>query len=163
MRDKLRISAGLIMLLGILGICTPQGVAAPAADNPFVVTVPLNAVTNFNYTSVTIPAGKRLVVDYVSMSGAAAGVGGPIQPIVILAATLTGGLQNLYYFVPQQDSQGGALSSQFYGNQATEVFADDTLLVGPAFAGFSPQFDVFNVVITGHLVDIPKTAKPPAT
>lgn len=157
MKNKLSVLAGTFVL-GFLGFCIAQPAAAQTAPTPFVVTVVTNPVSNFNYTPVAIPAGKRLQIDYVSISGAAQSTSGPIQPIVILNTTLGTGPSNLFYFAPPQDSQGGQLSSQFYMSQQTTIYAD-TLLVGPAFAGFSPSFDIMNVVISGHLYAAP-TAIP---
>jgi hypothetical protein len=152
MRSKPWLLAALTLMLGAIALVNAQPAAAQAAGDPFVTTITVDAVTNFNYTSVSIPAKKRLVIDYISLSGAAQSVVNnqvePIQPIVILNATVAGGTQNLFYFAPQQNNQ---LSTQFYMAQPTTIYAD-TLLVGPAFAGFAPTFDTFNVVISGHLV-----------
>lgn len=150
--------SGCIILLSGLGVSHAQTTSTQDVPDPFVTTVQVDAVNNFNYTPVAIPSGKRLVVDYVSMSGAASGNGGAIQPIVILDATLIGGAQNLFYFAPPVNTQ---LNTQYYMAQNTEIFADGTLLVGPAFAGFSPNFDTFNVVITGHLIANPPSQKGP--
>src|SRR5471030_1480212 len=38
-----------------------------AARAPFQVSVPIN-INNFTYTPVAIPAGQRLVIDYISYS-----------------------------------------------------------------------------------------------
>ena len=131
-----------------------QDVDQPARA-PFVVTVTTNAVTNFNYTPVTIPSGQRLVIQNVSITGAAQSIVDnqvePIQPITILSAGLNGAGSNLYYFAPPQNNQ---LSTQFYLSTPTTIYAD-TLAVGPAFAGFTPTFDTFNVVITGYLISNP--------
>jgi hypothetical protein len=163
MRKKLWTSAALLVLLSILGASYTKSAAAQDARDPFVVTVTTNAVTNFNYTPVTIPTGKRLVIEYVSLSGAAQSIVNnqvePIQPITILNTTVAGGPANLFYLAPPQNNQ---LSTQFYLAQPVTIYAD-TLAVGPAFAGFTPTFDTFNVVISGYLVDIPKTPTPPTT
>lgn len=116
-------------------------------QTPFQVTVPIN-VNNFVYTPVTIPSGKRLVIAYVSLSGAAAGSGGGVQPIAILAATVNG-TQALYYFSPTPSS---TVADQYYLAQNTTIYAD-ALEVAPAFAGYSPSLLVFDVVISGYLVE----------
>lgn len=153
MKGKIATFAALVLLLGVPGVFTPQPAAAQDNPVPFVTTVTVNPVSNFNYTTVAIPAGMRLVIDYVSISGAAQTAHGAIQPIVILNTTVAGnGGQNLFYFAPQNTSFW--LPTQFYMTQKTTIFAD-TLLVGPAFAGFSPTFDILSVVISGHLVPIP--------
>ena len=124
---------------------------ADIAKNAFEVTVAIN-INNFNYTSVTIPAGKRLVVQDVSLSGAAQTAGSYVQPIIILNSTLGSGAANLHYYAPIEDAK---VPGQFYSDFQTTVYAD-TLSVGPAFAGFTPTFMAFNVVITGYLVELPK-------
>jgi hypothetical protein len=159
MKNKLLTFAGALLLLAVLGkfyakpvfaqvrAALVQDVDQPARA-PFQATVTVNALTNFNYTTVSIPAGKRLVVDMVSMSGAAAGTGGSIQPIIILSSNVAGNPNALFYFAP---SPSATLPEQFYSSQPTNIFAD-SLQVGPAFAGFSPSFMTFNVVISGHLI-----------
>lgn len=119
-----------------------------AARAPFQVTVPIN-INNFNYTSVTIPAGKRLVVDFISMSGAAQTTSGPyLQPIVILNVGVAGNPSVLNYFAPTQSASD---PGQYYYTTSTTIYAD-SLSVGPGFAGYSPSFLAFSVVITGHLI-----------
>lgn len=124
---------------------------ADIAKNAFAVTVPIN-INNFVYTPVTIPAGKRLVVQDVSLSGAAQTAGSYVQPIIILGATLGSGALNLHYYAPIEDVK---VPGQFYSDFQTTVYAD-TLEVGPAFSGFDPTFMSFSVVITGYLVELPK-------
>jgi hypothetical protein len=136
--------------LGVVGLCFAQPVAAQTAPVPFVVTVPIN-INNFNFTPVAIPAGKRLVIDFISMSGAAQTSGAYVQPIIILSATLQGGSQNLFYFAPLQDPN---VPGQYYSSQQTTIYAD-TLSASPAFAGFTPTFMSFSVVISGHLIAAP--------
>ena len=163
---KTLLGIGALALVATLGtLFGPKAVKAATAllvqdidqpaRAPFATTVSLNAVTNFNYTQVPIPTGQRLVIDYVSISGAAQSVVNntvePIQPIIILNTSVAGGPANLYYLAPPQNNQ---LSTQFYMAQPTTIYAD-TLEVGPAFAGFTPTFDVFNVVISGHLISNP--------
>jgi hypothetical protein len=145
----------LLALVGFSGV--PFAHAATTQDTPvpFVVTENVN-INNFVFTPVPIPQGMRLVIDYVSLSGAAQSSGGPVQPIVILDTQVSGGSDNLFYFGP---SQSGTVSGQYYMSQPAVIYAD-TLNVSPAFAGFTPSFLSFNVVISGHL--IPLTAGPVA-
>jgi hypothetical protein len=124
---------------------------ADVARNAFQVTVPIN-INNFTFTPVTIPAGKRLVVQDVSMSGAAQTAGSDVQPIIIMAATLGSGPESLRYFGPNPSA---TVPGQYYADISTTLYADD-LQVSPAFSGFTPTFMAFNVVITGYLVDLPK-------
>jgi hypothetical protein len=124
---------------------------ADIARNAFQVTVPVN-INNFTYTAVAIPAGKRLVVQNVSLSGAAQTAGAYVQPIVILSSSINSGANNLRYFGPNPSATA---PGQYYADVQTTIYAD-TLAVGPAFAGYTPTFLSFNVVITGYLVDLPK-------
>ena len=118
-----------------------------AARAPFQVTVPIN-INNFNYSQVAIPAGQRLVIDYVSYSGAAQTAGSYVQPIIIMAVGVANNPSALYYFGSNPSS---TTPGQYYHNENVTIYAD-TLEVGPAFAGYTPTFMAFNVVITGHLI-----------
>lgn len=126
-----------------------QDVDQPARA-PFQTTVQIN-VSNFNYTPVAIPAGQRLVIDYVSLAGSAASSGGPIQPIAVLLTSVAGGPNTYYYLAPTATP---GLPSQFYHTENPVIYAD-TLQVGPAFAGYTPDFLTMSVVISGHLISNP--------
>jgi len=161
MKNRLLTFAGALALLAVLGkfyapplmaqvkAALVQDVDQPARQ-PFQATVAIN-INNFTFSPVAIPAGKRLVVDYVSMSGAAQTAGAYIQPIVILSSSVAGSPNCLYYFGPQQS---GTAPGQYYHADRTTIFAD-SLSVSPAFAGFTPTFMAFNVVISGHLITVP--------
>jgi hypothetical protein len=161
MKNRLLTFAGALALFAVLGkfyapplmaqvkAAMVQDVDQPARQ-PFQVTVPIN-ITSFTYTPVTIPTGKRLVVDYISMSGAAQTAGAYIQPIIILSSAVAGNPSALYYIAPQQS---GTAPGQFYHTEQAAIFAD-SLSVSPAFAGYTPTFMAFNVVISGHLVSVP--------
>jgi hypothetical protein len=161
MKNRLFTFAGLLALFAVLGkfyappliaqvkAALVQDVDQPARA-PFQVKVPIN-INNFTYTPVTIPAGKRLVVDYISMSGAAQTTGAYIQPIVIFSSSVAGNPSCLYYVAPEQS---GTAPGQYYHTEKAAIFAD-SLSVSPAFAGYSPSFLAFNVVISGHLISVP--------
>ncbi len=150
---------GALTLLGIFAAVRPATLQAQTdADiytNAFQVTVPIN-INNFNFTPVTIPTGKRLVIQNVSLSGAAQTTGADVQPIIIFSSTLGANSANLRYFAP---SPSVTVPGQYYGDFETTMYAD-TLEVSPAFAGYTPSFMSFNVVITGYLVSMPQA--PPA-
>ncbi|GLQ46711.1 hypothetical protein GCM10007862_17620 [Dyella lipolytica] len=154
--------AGIFVLLGALAVIQPSNVRAQTntdiAKDAFQVTVEVN-INNFVFTPVSIPAGKRLVVQQVSLSGAATTTGAYVQPIVILASELGTAGFNYNYFGPNPAT---ADPTQFYASYPTTIYAD-TLEVGPAFAGYTPSFLAFNVVINGYLVDLPKNAATTAT
>lgn len=153
MKRSLWMVARVLLLAGLSGVVFTHAVSAQSTQDvptPFVTTVPIN-INNFNYTAVTIPAGMRLVVDYVSVTGAAQSSSGGVQPIAILNTTVGGSPSNLFYFAPPQNT---TVAGQYYMTQSTAIYAD-TLSVGPAFAGFTPDFMAFNVVLSGHLIAIP--------
>ena len=161
MKNRLLTFAGALALLAVLGkfyapplmaqvrAALVQDVDQPARA-PFQITVPIN-INNFNFTPVAIPAGKRLVIDYVSMSGAAQTSGPDVQPIIIFSSSLNGGSNSLYYFGP---SPSATVPGQYYHAEPTTIYAD-SLNVSPAFSGYTPTFMSFNVVISGHLISVP--------
>jgi hypothetical protein len=150
---------GALALFGVFAAVQPATLQAQTDydiyTNAFQVTVPIN-IDNFNYTTVTIPTGKRLVVQNVSVSGAAQTTGADVQPIIILAATIGTNPQVLRYYAPLEDPQ---VPGQYYHDYETTMYAD-ALEVSPAFSGYTPSFMAFNVVITGYLVSMPQA--PPA-
>lgn len=132
----------------------PVGQTAPAittphpvqTQTPFQVTVSIN-INNFVYTNVTIPSGKRLVIQYVNLSGDTEPTSGT-QPFALLYSTVNG-TGVLYYFSPTQSSTA---STQWYLGQSPTIYAD-TLAVGPAYAGDTPSVMDFGVTISGYLID----------
>ena len=125
-----------------------QDVDQPARA-PFQASVTVN-INNFTFTNVPIPAGKRLVIDYISMSGAAqtSGQGQYVQPIVLFNTTVAGNPGATYYFGPNPSTTA---PGQYYADYHPIIYAD-SLAVGPAFAGYTPSFDTFEVNISGHLI-----------
>jgi len=103
---------------------------------------------------ITIPPGQRLVVEYVSISGIANSLSGPIQPSIILESSLTGGLNANYYLQPGPTAVNIPGANQLYFAQPVKVYAD-SLTVAPAYAGFAPFTYTFNVALSGHLVPVP--------
>lgn len=160
MKNKIMTVAGAMALTAALAGFNAQPIHAqrPAlvqdadqpARAPFQVTVAVN-INNFVYTPVTIPTGKRLVIDYISMSGAAGTAGAYVQPIIILSSTVSGNPSALYYFGPPPSA---TVPGQYYHTEAVKIYSD-TLSVAPAFAGYTPTVMSFSVVISGHLVSIP--------
>ena len=138
-------------------LVTPKAAVAAAnvkdvdqpARAPFQASVALN-INNFTYTPVPIPAGQRLVIEYVSISGAAQSSGGGVQPIALLSVG-TAGTAATWYFATTPSS---TVPTQVFHTEGTAIYAD-TLQVGPAYSGFTPSFMVMNVNISGHLVSIP--------
>jgi hypothetical protein len=137
---------------------TPKAAVASAlvkdvdqpARAPFQATVTLD-FNNFVYTPIPIPSGQRLVVEYVSITGAAQSNSGPLQPIVLLSSSVAGNPGATFYFGP---TPVAALPTQFYHGQTTAIYAD-SLQIGPGYAGYTPAYMIMNVVVSGHLVAVP--------
>ena len=159
MKNRLLTLAGALALAVVLGkfyakplmaqvrAALVQDVDQPARA-PFQVTVPIN-VNNFNYTNVPIPSGKRLVIDFISIEGAAQTTGAYLQPIVVVQSSVAGGPASMYYMAPTQTIPG-----QYYYQQPVTIYAD-TLNLSPAFSGYTPSFMSMNAVVSGHLISLP--------
>lgn len=149
--------AGIFVLLGTLAALRPSSVRAQTnvdiEKNAFQATMQVN-INNFTFTPVAIPSGKRLIVQSINLAGAATVTSGFVQPIVIAASALGSGSYNYSYFGPNPSVVD---PTQFYAAYQTTIYADK-LSIGPAFAGYTPSFMAFNVVINGYLVDAPKVA-----
>lgn len=158
MKNKLLTLAAALVLLAVVGkfyakpvmaqirATLTQDVDQPARA-PFQVSVPVN-VNNFTLTNIPIPAGKRLVIDYISLNGAAQTSGAYVQPIVLVTAGVAGSNAVSYYFGPNPST---TTPGQYYASYPTTIYAD-SLSVSPAFAGYTPSFDSFSVNISGHLI-----------
>jgi hypothetical protein len=164
------LTLSIIGLSLILGIATSHEVRAAVSAlvtvantsaNP-VPTQSMDAKNAFqsNFTlglssqPVAIPVGQRLVVEYVTISGIADSLSGPIQPSIILQSSLNGGASASYYLQPGPTAVNIPGANQLYFAQPVKVYAD-TLNVAPAYAGFAPFTYTFNVSISGHLVPVP--------
>jgi len=158
MKNKLLTLAAALVLLAVVGkfyakpvmaqirATLTQDVDQPARQ-PFQVSVPVN-FQNFTQTNIPIPAGKRLVIDYISLNGAAQTSGAYIQPIVLVTAGVAGNQAVSYYFGPNPST---TTPGQYYASYPVTIYAD-SLNVSPAFAGYTPIFDTFEVNISGHLI-----------
>ena len=168
-----RISLMTLSVIGlslILGVATSRGVRAAVSAlvtvaNTSANPVPTQAVdaknafqVDFNLglspQPISIPAGQRLVVDFITISGIADSLNGPIQPSIILQSSLTGGGSASYYLQPGPTPVNIPGANQLYLAQALTVYAD-SLTVSPAYAGFAPFTYTFNVSLSGHLVPVP--------
>lgn len=129
--------------------------AAPLGGSPFsdpgVGAFQVNLTLGLASQPITIPVGKRLVIDFIAVSGTTASPSGPIQPIVILASGLKNGSTAGYYVKLDPST---VMPTQYYRSERILVYAD-TLTVSSAYSGFAPSFFVFNVALSGHLIDVP--------
>jgi len=131
------------------GPSSPVPVVALDAAGAFQIQ--LNVGLGTGLTGVAIPAGKRLVIEFVTLQGDAAGGSGPVQPIVLLESFLNpSSSANYYLAVPESPLAPG----QFYRSEQVKVYAD-VLSVGVGFSGYTPVQMGFGVSISGHLVSVP--------
>jgi len=167
---KLYIALGGIGGLALLALATPRAAHALTATLVQVVNTATNPVITQDRDSeargafqtslalslsgtsgagVPIPPGTRLVVDYISVTGSGPSAG--TQPYLILYSNVGAMPQGTYTLTPTQSSLA---TQQFQDSEAVKIYAD-SLFVSLAFAGSTPPFLVFNISISGHLVNIP--------
>ncbi|MEO8370746.1 MAG: hypothetical protein ABI806_16295 [Candidatus Solibacter sp.] len=117
------------------------------ARQPFQAAV-IVSLNNFRNQEVRIPAGKRLVVEYVTIAGGTCCTN--TQPLILLNASLNGAAATTFYLQPVQSE---VAQNQFYKSEMMRVYADQ-LSVGFGWSGGAPSQLVSNVAISGHLIDI---------
>jgi len=100
-------------------------------------------------TGISIPAGKRLVIDYVTVAGSGPSSG--TQPYVDFYTTIGGGASTSYQLILTQSP----LAPQQFQNSGQVTIYGDTVFVSLAYAGNVPFFLNATVTISGHLVSIP--------
>jgi len=115
------------------------------ARQPFQATV-IVSLANFRNLAVSIPSGKRLVVEFVTIAGTACC---SVQPLILLNASLSGAKATSYYLQPVQSD---VAQGQFYKSELVKIYADE-LSVGFAWSGNSPNSMVAQVALSGHLID----------
>jgi hypothetical protein len=158
---------GVIALTLVLGIASSKQVRAAVSalvqvSNPVSSPVytqevadknafQLNLHLGFAEQAIAIPAGQRLVVDFVAINGDADSLQGAIQPSVVFISSINGGPGVNYYLQPQASS---TLPDQFHISEPVKIYAD-TLSISTAYSGYSPNNFNFNISISGHLVPIP--------
>jgi hypothetical protein len=118
--------------------------------NAFSASVTLNALGS---QAIAIPAGQRLVVDFVEIHGLATSLSGPVQPDVLFYTTLNGAPSVNYYLEPGP-SPVNTNEGQVSLMKDVKLYAD-TLTIGTGFAGYSPNEFIMVVSISGHLVPMP--------
>jgi hypothetical protein len=123
-----------------------------AARAPFQVSV---NITN-NVVAVPIPAGKRLVIDFVAIHGYAPTAGPYIEPSIVFESTIAGASDTSYYLEPAPSTVD---ATQFHYSGPVTIYAD-TLIITRAYAGYAPTDFSFSVAISGHLITISTPATP---
>jgi len=100
--------------------------------------------------SVPIPAGTRLVVDYVSIHGNAEGPGA-VVPTILFESSINSQPSVNYYVSPVLIDP---TIDQWRASEQVKIYAD-SLAVGVGYAGAVPITLSFVVDISGHLIDMP--------
>ncbi len=140
--------SGPRQLLAQVRAALVQDVDSPGRQ-PFQATVQFSG-TNLASIPVSIPSGKRLVIDFVAINGTTASAGGQIQPVFLIQSSVAGSPTTSFYLEPPLNSTQG---QQFYTAQPLTIYAD-SLSVSDAYSGFAPSFMAFNVNISGHLISM---------
>src|SRR4029078_476074 len=117
-----------------------EGVAEPGGTN----------VTTLNVA--TVPAGKRLVIEFVSMTGQVP----PGQHVEIMEITTSrggGGVSHQFVIHPQPDAVIG--DALFRANQSLRLYADGGTQVSALFRRNSGAGSAsYGITISGYLVDM---------
>jgi hypothetical protein len=151
----------MIGIVGLGSIAVPHKVWAQAkaalirdqdnaARGAFQYSVDLN-ITGPTTMAVPIPAGYRLVVDFIAINGTAQAGGGGIQPSVVLSSTVGSTTPASYYFPVQQSA---VIPVQYQTTQPATIYAD-SLGLALAYSGYAPAYLVLHVAVSGHLISMP--------
>ena len=100
--------------------------------------------------SVPIPAGTRLVIDYVAIHGNASGPGA-VVPTILFESSINSQPSVNYYISPVQIDP---TIDQWRSSEQVKIYAD-SLAMGVGYAGVVPTTLSFVVDISGHLIDMP--------
>ena len=100
---------------------------------------------------IPIPAGKRLIIDYVSIHGNASGTTGAIVPTILIESSINSQASINYYISPVQIDP---TIDQWRASQPVKIYAD-SLAIGVGYAGSVPFTLSFAVDVSGHLIDMP--------
>lgn len=115
----------------------------------FQTTVQVGFSTGF--AGIPIPAGKRLIIDYVSIHGNADGNGGVTVPTVLIESSINSQASVNYYISPVRVEP---TADQYRASQEVKIYAD-SLAIGVGYAGAVPLVLSFAVDVSGHLIDMP--------
>jgi hypothetical protein len=100
---------------------------------------------------IPIPAGKRLIIDYVSIHGNASGTTGTTLPTILIESSINSQPSINYYISPVQIDP---TIDQWRASQQVKIYAD-SLAIGVGYAGSVPFVLSFAVDVSGHLIDMP--------
>ena len=99
---------------------------------------------------VPIPAGTRLVIDYVSIHGNASGPGA-VVPTILFESSINSQPSVNYYISPVLIDP---TLDQWRASEQVKIYAD-SLAMGVGYAGAVPTTLSFAVDISGHLINMP--------
>jgi hypothetical protein len=126
------------------------------ARQPFQIGFPftMNSGTEQVFQSITVPDGKRLVIEYVSMGSGSVPVG---QHLFIILRTFVGGVGAFHYVAvtPQGRLAPPNVADTFVASQPMRVYADPGTTVtiqmqrDSGYAACGP-----NLTVSGYLVDV---------
>lgn len=117
-----------------------------AGREPFQASVELTL--QHPYVVVSIPAGKRLIVDHIAMNGDVTTPSGAIQTYVVVGPTLNAqqGTNTVNYIYPCTASL--VVSGRITATQQVTLYAD-SLAVSYGYAGTTPNYIDQDVSISG--------------
>jgi hypothetical protein len=149
-------AAGILLLAGVLTLVGPKRVMAalgytPVRDvtnpalQPFQIAVSFSGNSNFGTNSFTVPAGKRLVIEYVSVAMFNNGSG-----TVLIGPAPLSSLPSVS--IPFRDP---GIRGVYTGGQEVRFYGEPGQTLGVRV-----DFDTFGlfggeVTIVGHLVSLP--------
>jgi hypothetical protein len=140
---------GIVRVANVTG--TPLETRDVAARNAFSQQIRLD-VTGIATADFTIPPGKRLVVECVSISGFDSRDGG--DPAIFLSAAIGDAPSTSYRLAPGRVEPSGVLvpPDSFAGTQLVRFYAD-ALNIAISFGGDTTNVGSFVVTVSGYLVD----------
>ncbi len=153
-------SSDAVPVTGIVRVANAAGtpletrdVSDFAARNAFSEQIRVD-VTGFASADFTIPSGKRLVIECVSVSGFDRQEGG--DPSITLLAILGEALPTSYHLTPVRTEASGpnAPEDSYAGTQLVRFYAD-ALRVSINFGVDTTVVGSFIVTVSGFLVDQP--------
>jgi hypothetical protein len=157
----LGVAAFLLPTLVLAQYSSPVRDVENAAHSPlrlgFLITVPNGATSTFNYFAANVPAGKRMVVEFVSMICEIAANQG-VNVATMDFITFTGGEGFPVPMPVTKSITNGDGVNRYFTSQLVQFYADGvgaTIGAGVALSGPAPgKVDCF-FTLSGHTVNLP--------
>lgn len=160
MRIKLSLAAAFLLLI-IAGCSSRSLLRAP--DNPDLqpfhdkVSITLPSGKSSGIGSIQVPEGKRLVIEYITMS-AFVPMGSGQRPLITIQAVTngTGILHTPAIATHAGMPVNGVQADYFVGSQAVKLYADPgtSLVIGTSRTGSTKGSAAIDVSLSGHFVDL---------